>query len=42
MDRIMYAEMVNELLENAQNELSDSDFELFLNRVGDMVSDYEY
>ena len=41
MDRYDYAEQINELLDKAQNELSNNEFELLLNRIEDMVNDYE-
>jgi hypothetical protein len=41
MDRFDYQEMINDLLDKASGELSDTEFEILLSRVKDIINDYE-
>ena len=41
MDRFDYQEQINELLDKACGELNNTEFEILLSRVEDIINDYE-
>ena len=41
MDRIDYEDKISELLDDAVNELSVEEFDILLNRISEMLNDYD-
>lgn len=41
MDRVDYMNSINELLDRAENELSNEQFSILLNRLQEVLDDYE-
>ena len=41
MHRIDYADKISELLDDAVNELSVEEFDILLNRISEMLNDYD-
>ena len=41
MDRIDHADKISELLDDAVNELSVEEFDILLNRISEMLNDYD-